>query len=53
MAEPTGSAGTGSGLAGQGGAGSAATNGQFLPPREVLIVLPGLLMAILLAMLTT
>ena len=51
MAEPTGGAGTGSGLAGQGGAGSAATNGQFLPPREVLIVLPGLLMAILLAML--
>ena len=36
---------------GSGGAGSAATNGQFLPPREVLIVLPGLLMAILLAML--
>ena len=51
MAEPTGGAGTGSGLAGQGGAGSAATNGQFLPPREVMIVLPGLLMAILLAML--
>ena len=51
MAEPTGGAGTGSGLAGPGGAGAAATNGQFLPPREVLIVLPGLLMAILLAML--
>ena len=51
MAEPTGGAGTGSGLAGQGGAGSAGANGQFLAPREVLIVLPGLLMAILLAML--
>ena len=51
MAEPTGGAGTGSGLAGQGGAGPAAASGQFLPPREVLIVLPGLLMAILLAML--
>jgi EmrB/QacA subfamily drug resistance transporter len=51
VAEPTGGAGTGSGLAGQGGAGPAATNGQFLPPREVMIVLPGLLMAILLAML--
>ena len=51
MAESTGGAGTGSGLAGQGGAGPAATGGQFLPPREVMIVLPGLLMAILLAML--
>jgi len=51
VAEPTGGAGTGSGLAGQGGAGSAGANGQFLAPREVLIVLPGLLMAILLAML--
>ena len=51
MAEPTGGAGTGSGPAGQGGAGSAAASGQFLSPREVLIVLPGLLMAILLAML--
>ena len=42
--------------AGAGGAGSAAesmngSGGQFLPPREVLIVLPGLLLAILLAML--
>jgi EmrB/QacA subfamily drug resistance transporter len=51
VAEPTGGAGTGSGLAGQDGAGSAGANGQFLAPREVLIVLPGLLMAILLAML--
>jgi EmrB/QacA subfamily drug resistance transporter len=51
VAEPTGGAGTGSGLAGQGGAGAAGTSGQFLAPREVLIVLPGLLMAILLAML--
>jgi len=51
VAEPTGGAGTGSGLAGQGGAGPAAASGQFLAPREVLIVLPGLLLAILLAML--
>ena len=58
MAEPTDGAGTGSGLTGQAGneqgAGSASASeagGQFLPPREVLIVLPGLLMAILLAML--
>jgi EmrB/QacA subfamily drug resistance transporter len=42
-----------------GGTGAAATastgpggqDGQFLPPREVMIVLPGLLLAILLAML--
>ena len=53
MAEPTDGAGTGSGLTGnEQGAGSASgAGGQFLPPREVLIVLPGLLMAILLAML--
>ena len=55
MAEPTGGAGAGSGLTGPGGAGSAAgaagAGGQFLPPREVMIVLPGLLLAILLAML--
>ena len=42
---------TGSGLAGQGGAGPADASAQFLAPREVMIVLPGLLMAILLAML--
>ena len=36
--------------AGGAGAGSSMS-GQFLAPREVLIVLPGLLMAILLAML--
>ncbi len=53
MAEPTGGAGAGSGVTGQGDAGSAAAgaSGQFLAPREVLIVLPGLLLAILLAML--
>ncbi len=62
MAEPTGGAGTGgspTGQAGNGpgngqGAGSVSASGpggQFLAPREVLIVLPGLLMAILLAML--
>ena len=58
MAEPTDGAGTGAGLTGQAGneqgAGSVSASGaggQFLPPREVLIVLPGLLMAILLAML--
>jgi len=32
-------------------AGPAAASGQFLAPREVMIVLPGLLLAILLAML--
>ena len=36
--------------AGPAGAGGQR-GGQFLPPREVMIVLPGLLMAILLAML--
>ena len=41
---------------GTGGAGPAAgsmngSGGQFLPPREVMIILPGLLLAILLAML--
>jgi EmrB/QacA subfamily drug resistance transporter len=40
---------------GQGGSGAAAAGdgqgGQFLAPREVMIVLPGLLLAILLAML--
>src|ERR1700761_6199731 len=50
VAEPTGGAGTGSGPAGAAPA-AGGMNGQFLPPREVLIVLPGLLMAILLAML--
>ena len=42
----TGSADTGSAVAGANGSG-----GQFLPPREVMIILPGLLLAILLAML--
>jgi EmrB/QacA subfamily drug resistance transporter len=50
---------TGPGAGGQGGSGSAAAamngqggpDGQFLAPREVMIVLPGLLLAILLAML--
>ena len=58
MAEPTGGAGTGASPTGQAGneqgAGSVSASGpggQFLAPREVLIVLPGLLMAILLAML--
>jgi EmrB/QacA subfamily drug resistance transporter len=56
VAEPTGGAGTGAGPAGRGAAGTAnagasGASGQFLAPREVLIVLPGLLMAILLAML--
>ena len=41
-----GSAETGSAVAGANGPG-----GQFLPPREVMIILPGLLLAILLAML--
>ncbi len=56
MAEPTDDTGAGSGVPGPGGAGSAAAGvsgpgGQFLAPREVMIVLPGLLLAILLAML--
>jgi EmrB/QacA subfamily drug resistance transporter len=66
VAEATGGAGAGSGMTGPGGPGAASAgpgsgpgggpaaagmNGQFLAPREVLIVLPGLLMAILLAML--
>jgi EmrB/QacA subfamily drug resistance transporter len=52
---------TGPGVNGPGGSGSAAPGpngqalpgggGQFLAPREVMIVLPGLLLAILLAML--
>ena len=42
--------GTGGAAAG-GPGGAAAVGGQFLPPREVFIVLPGLLLAILLAML--
>jgi len=46
---------TGPGVNGQGGSGAAAASdgqgGQFLPHREVMIILPGLLLAILLAML--
>jgi EmrB/QacA subfamily drug resistance transporter len=45
---------TGPGVNGQGGPGEAvqaAPGGQFLPHREVMIILPGLLLAILLAML--
>ena len=51
-----GPANRGSGNIGPGSTGSAAAvmngaSGQFLAPREVMIVLPGLLLAILLAML--
>ena len=47
---------TGPANMGPGSPGSAAgsmngSGGQFLPPREVMIILPGLLLAILLAML--
>ena len=49
---------SGPGVNGRGGAGAAAAagpggpgGGQFLTPREVMIILPGLLLAILLAML--
>ena len=46
---------TGPGVNGQGGSGAVAADdgqgGQFLPHREVMIILPGLLLAILLAML--
>ena len=61
MAEAAGGAGAESGMTGPGGSGPANTGpaagglngsgGQFLAPREVMIVLPGLLLAILLAML--
>ncbi len=57
MAEPQDRAGTepGGSDPGPGGAGAVsagpAAGGTFLAPREVMIVLPGLLMAILLAML--
>ena len=56
MAEPLEGAGAESGMTGPGGpepaaAGAAGAGGQFLAPREVMIVLPGLLLAILLAML--
>jgi EmrB/QacA subfamily drug resistance transporter len=58
-AEPGGSdpaaGGAAAGGAAAGGAAAVTTGsgggGQFLPPRQVMIVLPGLLMAILLAML--
>ena len=56
MAEATGPAGSGQGGSGDAAAalnGQAAADGggQFLAPREVMIILPGLLLAILLAML--
>ncbi len=61
MAEPTDGTGTGAGADGPGGQGSAGAGsaaavvngagGKFLAHREVMIVLPGLLLAILLAML--
>ncbi len=59
MAEPLDSNGAEFGGTGPDGSGSvgarpatgAVSGGQFLAPREVMIVLPGLLLAILLAML--
>ena len=53
MADAINGAGTGGGGQDSPGAvaGAGAATGQFLAPREVLIVLPGLLLAILLAML--
>jgi EmrB/QacA subfamily drug resistance transporter len=47
----TGSADTGPADTGSAVAGANGLGGQFLPPREVMIILPGLLLAILLAML--
>src|SRR5208282_3997359 len=47
----TGPANTGPGSAGSAAAGMNGASGQFLAPREVMIILPGLLLAILLAML--
>ena len=46
-----GPANTGPANTGSGGRGRERVGGQFLPPREVMIILPGLLLAILLAML--
>ena len=56
MAEVTGPGGNGKGGSGAAAAGPNGQalpggGGQFLAPREVMIVLPGLLLAILLAML--
>ena len=54
MAERTGPGGTGQGGSGESvtaGSGQAGPGGQFLAHREVMIILPGLLLAILLAML--
>ena len=47
----TGPANMGPGSPGSAAAGMNGSGGQFLPPREVMIILPGLLLAILLAML--
>ena len=41
----------GAGWPGQAAGSMNGSGGQFLPPREVMIILPGLLLAILLAML--
>ena len=54
MAEATGPGGNGQGGSGEAvtaRTGSTGAGGQFLAQREVMIVLPGLLLAILLAML--
>ncbi len=54
MAEQAGPGGTGQGGSGEAvtaGSGQQGAGGQFLAHREVMIVLPGLLLAILLAML--
>ena len=54
MAEQTGPGGIGQGGSGEAvtaGGGQEGPGGQFLSHREVMIVLPGLLLAILLAML--
>ena len=54
MAEQTGPGGIGQGGSGEAvtaGSGQAGPGGQFLAHREVMIILPGLLLAILLAML--
>ena len=50
-AADTGAADTGAADTGSAVADANRPGGQFLPPREVMIVLPGLLLAILLAML--
>jgi EmrB/QacA subfamily drug resistance transporter len=51
VAQATGSGGNGPGGSGEAALAGQGPGGQFLPHREVMIILPGLLLTILLAML--